>query len=470
MMEPKSLDDLVSGARVRVRKAAAPAPDGKCIVYWMQRSQRGLDNPALDLAVKIANRLGLPAVVYFAPVPWYPRANWRHYAFLNEGISDIRRDLEQRRIGFVLRRWPNHSLDKFIAEVEPAALVSDENPMREPEHWRQAVATRAKIPFYTVDSDVVVPSKLFAKEQYAAFHMRKRLYAHLDEFLVPQENTVAKHRWTAPAGIENLPDDTDITKDWEIDRSVKPVDSFRGGTQQALRLLDEFVSHKLANYAEMRNHADKDGTSRLSPYLHFGHLSPITVALAVKQAKAPAKEKESFLDELLVWREVAINLVTYNKDYDSLAGADRWARESLREHARDERSFRYSRAQFERSETHDLLWNAANNQMVNTGWMHNYMRMYWAKKLLEWSASPRQAYETAVALNDKYFLCGRDPNGYAGIAWAIAGKRDRPWYQKPVTGLIRTMSESGARKKFDVDAYIRRYAGNQEELPLRAGP
>ncbi len=431
----------------------------------MQRSQRGLDNPALDLAVEIANRLALPVVTYLAPVPWYPHANLRHYHFLNEGIADIRRSIEARGIGFVLRRWPKHSLERFLTEVKPALLVGDENPMREPQHWREVVAARCNVPFYTVDSDVVVPSKLFGKEQYAAFHMRKRLYEHLDRYLVPQSNATAIHRWAPPINLENLPD-TDITEGWDIDRSVSPVSSFRGGTGEALKLLDEFIERKLLRYAEKRNHADEDGTSRLSPYLHFGHISPITIALAVKKASVPLKQKDSFLDELLVWREVAINFVTYNKNYDSLDGADRWARESLKEHERDEREHVYSLEQFEQSETHDPLWNAANNQMVTIGWMHNYMRMYWAKKILEWSTSPKTAFEIAVTLNDKYFLCGRDPNGYAGIAWAIAGKRDRPWFKKPVIGLVRSMSAAAAKKKFDVDAYVRRYTAAQPGLPM----
>ncbi len=453
----QNLDDLAADPRVTVRKPGAPNPEGRCVVYWMQRAHRGLDNPALDVAVAIANRLGLPAVVYLAPIPWYPRANARHYAFLQQGIPDVRARVEARDIGFVLRRYPDHSLDRFLQEVDPAMLIGDENPMREPQHWRAVVTRRSPVPFWTVDADVIVPSRLFAKEQYAAFQMKKKLYAQLDTYLVDQPNLRAAHQWSDPKGLENISAVTDITAGWNIDRSVAPVDTFRGGTEEALRLLQEFIANKLPRYAERRNQAHLDGTSRLSPYLHFGHISPLTVALAVQKAHAPAAQKEAFFNELILWRELAINFVTYNQHYESLESADRWARESLSEHARDQREHRYALAKLEAAETHDELWNAAQLQMVNTGWMHNYMRMYWAKKILEWTPSARKAYEICVLLNDKYLLDGRDPNGYAGIAWAIAAKRDRPWFEKPVNGRIRTMTASGAARKFDTQAYIAEY-------------
>ena len=455
------ISDLTSNARVFTRKEGEPSAQGKCVVYWMQRSHRGVDNPALTLAVEIANRLKLPCVVYLAPIPFYPRANARHYACLQQGIPDIRRDVEARNVGFVLRRYPDHSLERFLQEVKPAVLVGDENPMREPSHWREVVASRVQVPFYTVDSDVVVPTRLFGKEYYAAHQFRKKQATYLEEFLVPDENPVAKYRWKPPSGLQQLADptpETDITAGWDIDRSVAASEHFVGGTSEAMRLLKEFSECKLLNYASDRNQAHKDGTSRLSPYLHFGHISPITVAMAVQEAYAPQAQKDSFVNELLVWREVSINYVAYNRHYDSLEGADRWAKETLREHADDARPHVYTLKQFEESRTHDALWNAANNQMVRSGWMHNYLRMYWAKKILEWSANPKKAYEIAVELNDKYFLCGRDPNGYQGIAWAIAGKRDRPWFNRPVNGLVRPMSADGAKKKFDVDAYIAQWS------------
>lgn len=424
----------------------------------MQRSQRGRDNHALDVAIREANARKLPVVVFLAPIPFYPHANLRHYAFLQQGIADVQRDVEARNCTFVLRRFPDHSLEKLIAEARPALLIGDENPMREPEHWREVVAERVKLPFWTVDADVVVPSALLAKEMYAAHHLRTKFAPLLETFIVPFENSSANVAWSGKH-LASISVDTDITAGWEIDRKVAPSTAFAGGTSEALRLLGEFVDRKLKRYSADRNHPEIDGTSRLSPYLHFGHIGPVTVALAVKNAKAPQKEKDSFLDELITWRELAINFVKYNPDYDSIENADQWARNSLAEHARDPREFAYSESQLERAETHDELWNAAHTQMVRDGWMHNYMRMYWAKKVLEWSRSPAHAYNTAVRLNDKYELCGRDPNGYAGVAWAITGKHDRAWFDRPVFGKIRYMSANAAAKKFDTRRYIQQQLG-----------
>jgi deoxyribodipyrimidine photo-lyase len=448
------IDKLAATPRVRIRRKGPPDLDGLCVVYWMQRSQRGIDNPALDVAVEAANALGKPIVAYFAPVPFYPHANLRHYRFLNEGIPDIAAALAKRNIGFVLRRFPEHNLVKFCDEVTPALVVGDENPMREPEHWRHLAAQKLRGPFWTVDSDVIVPSRLIEKEQYAAFHIRKKLEAQLDRFLVKPTNPHARVEWKMPPQLHSLPADFDVTEGWDLNRSVSPVNTFKGGTKEALRLLREFTHKKLARYSKDRNHPELDGTSCLSPYLHFGHISPLTVALAVRDADASKADKESFLNELLVWRELAINFVTYNQNYDNFESGEKWAHRTLAEHAKDPRPYLYSEHQLEDAETHDPLWNAAQRQMVNSGWMHNYMRMYWGKKILEWSRTPAEAYRIAVALNDNYELDGRDPNGYAGIAWSIVGKFDRPWFTRPIFGQIRYMSGESTGKKFDSRRYI----------------
>ena len=443
------------GERVTVRRAGEPAAEGRCVVYWMQRAQRALDNPALDLAVEAANALGLPVVVFFAPVPFYPSANLRHYRFLQQGIADTAERCGKRNIGFVLRRYPDHSLAKFCEEVAAALVVGDENPLREPGAWRDKATKKLKVPLWTVDADVIVPSKLLLKEQYAARIIRPRLKAQFGEYLKPCSNAKAKIAWEAPKGLKQLPQEFDITAEWEgLDRSVAPVDSFRGGTGEGLKLLREFVAKKLRHYPERHGWPEVDGTSRLSPYLHFGHLGPLTVALAVQEADVPAAVKEDYLDELITWRELAINFAHYNKLYDSIESAENWAHKTLGEHARDKRPVMYTRKQLEAAETYDELWNAAQLQMLYAGWMHNYMRMYWAKKILEWSKSPQEAYQTSVYLNDKYFLDGRDPNGYAGVAWSIAGKFDRPWFERPIFGTIRYMSGAAAAKKFDAEKYI----------------
>jgi deoxyribodipyrimidine photo-lyase len=449
-----SISKLMIDPRVRVRRSGWPDPEGKCVVYWMQRSHRGVDNPALDVAVEAANDLGKPVVVYLAPVPYYPHANLRHYQFMVEGIPDIAEAVARRNAGFVLRRYPDHSLLRFCEEVRPALVVGDENPMREPEHWREIAAKKLRVPFWTVDADVIVPTQLIEKEQYAAFIIRKKLEAQLDRFLMKPKNTRAKVAWKAPAKLRSLPPDFDLTTGWDLDRSVSPVNTFKGGTKEALRLLREFVEKKLPRYGERRNHPELDGTSRLSPYLHFGHISPVTMALAVHAADAPAEDKRAYINQLLVWRELAINFVTYNPDYDNFESGENWAHRTLAEHARDPRPVLYSDRQLENAETHDPLWNAAQLQMTQSGWMHNYMRMYWAKKILEWSRTPADAYRRAVIMNDKYLLDGRDPNGYAGIAWSIVGKFDRPWFNRPIFGMVRYMSGQSTGKKFDSEKYI----------------
>ncbi len=439
---------------MRVRRTGPPDLDGTCVVYWMQRSQRGVDNPALDVAVEAANELGKPVVVFFAPVPFYLNANLRAYRFLAEGIPDIAATIEKRNIGFVLRHHPDHSLLKFCDEVRPALVIGDENPMREPEHWRQIAAQKLRVPLWTVDSDVIVPSRLIEKKQYAAFHIRKKLAAQLERFLIKPANLRAKRAWKKPAKLPSLPADFDVTEGWKLVRSVAPSSHFKGGTKEAIRLLNEFVASKLKRYAKNRNHPELDGTSRLSPYLHFGHISPLTIALAAQKCTAPRAAKESFLDQLITWRELAVNFVTYNANYDNFESAENWAHRTLSEHARDPRPYLYTEKQLENAETHDPLWNAAQMQMVNTGWMHNYVRMYWGKKILEWTRTPAEAYRIAVALNDEYELDGRDPNGYAGVAWAIVGKFDRPWFERPIFGQIRYMSGESTGRKFDSRRYI----------------
>jgi len=437
-----------------VRRGGAPDPDGACVVYWMQRAQRGVDNPALDVAVDAANALHKPVVVFLAPVPFFPNANLRHYQFLAEGIPDIAAALAKRNIGFVLRSFPEHSLTRFCHEVKAGLVIGDENPLREPEGWRLTAAKKLNVPLWTVDADVIVPSKLLGKAQYAAQFIRPRLQPHLKKFLVPAGNPRARVAWKKPAGLTSLECGSDIRQGWHLDRSVSPITNRRGGTVEALRLLREFVHSKLRGYGMRRNKPEIDHTSRLSAYLHFGHISPITVALAVEKSDAPTADKEAFLNQVITWRELAVNLVRFHPEYDSFECGEAWAHRTLAKHAEDHRPVVYSENQFEHAETHDDLWNAAQTQMVSTGWMHNYMRMYWAKKILHWSRSPAEAYRIAVRLNDKYQLDGRDPNGYAGIAWAIMGKFDRPWFERPIFGQIRYMSGESTGRKFNSKKYI----------------
>jgi deoxyribodipyrimidine photo-lyase len=479
----------------------------------MQRAIRIQDNPALDIAIEAGNVLGLPVVVYFQVIPNYPNANLRHYHFLQQGLRDVEQDAAERGVGFVVRRpgavvrragagGNGATLEGFLEEVQAALVVGDENPCREPERWRRVLAKRLRVPFWTVDADVVVPSRVFDRTFVLLHHFRPHLKRELPKFLVEQKNPSPLNQWQPGKGLEAWDLKREITEGFaKLDRTVEPVDSFTGGTHAALRRLSDFVHLELRDYVEKRNHPELRGTSRLSPYLHFGNIGPITIALAVRKAAsahcssawvdgqddagaeaqtssevASARLKscpdtkptdivsaaEKYLDELIGWRELAVLFVRHEPNYDNWECAAPWARKSLMEHADDPRPHRYTLEQLERGETKDELWNAAQLEMVNTGWMHNYMRMYWGKKILEWAPNPATAFDWAVILNDRYGLDGRDPNGYAGIAWAIVGRHDRPWFDRPIFGLVRTMMEGSTRKKFDAESYIRQNRGSEE--------
>jgi deoxyribodipyrimidine photo-lyase len=468
---PDALRKLAAHPRILVRRGGAPDPKGKCVVYWMQRAQRGLDNPALDTAIEVANELNLPVLAYFSAISNFPHANLRHYAFLNQGLIDIEEDLQQRQIGFIVRRPPNNSLQTLLEEVHAAMVIGDENPCREPERWRRVLANRLRIPYWTVDADVVVPSNLFTKRMYALHIFKPKLYALLPDYLVAPKAVTAEKPWKPNRSLEAFPVREDVTQGWtKLDRSVKPVESFTGGTHAAMKRLQDFVSKELGGYEKNRNHPETDGTSRLSPYLHYGHISPLTIALAVdkahKEKKVTQSARDSYINELIGWRELAVNFVKYTENYDSFDCAEPWARKTLLEHARDKREFIYKVEELERAETHDELWNAAQKQMVHFGWMHNYMRMYWGKKILEWSPDPAKAFEATVHLNDKYFLDGRDPNGYAGVAWSIVGKFDRPWFERPIFGTIRYMSGASTGKKFNSKKYMHRMSQDFTKTPF----
>jgi deoxyribodipyrimidine photo-lyase len=449
-----ALEKLSDDPRVTVRRSGSPDASGDCVVYWMQRAQRALDNPALDVAVTVANELHKAVVVFFAPVPFYPKANERHFRFLADGIANIAEGLAERRIGFVFRAYPEHSLLKFCSEVNPCMVIGDENPLREPERWRSKVTRDLRVPFWTVDADVVVPSKLLEKEHYAARTIRPCLHQFLPQFLQRFNNPAAHVVWTALPRLWAQSWKVGFTRDWTIDRDVAPIRNWRGGSNEGMRRLKLFLATRLAGYPDNRSRPEIDGTSRLSPYLHFGHLGPHTVAQAVNMADAAEAAKKAFLEQLIVRRELAVNFVRFNPLYDSMECLEPWAGRSFAQHASDRRPILYSADQLKNAETHDPLWNAAQKQMALSGWMHNHLRMYWAKKILEWSPSLMVAYQRAVSLNDRYQLDGRDPNGYAGIAWAIVGKHDRPWFERPVFGNIRYMSLASTGRKFDSKAYI----------------
>ena len=427
---------------------------GAYVLYWMQASQRAWCNHALEYAVSRANRLGQPVVVFFGLSEDYPAANLRHYRFMLEGLRETRAALAERGMLMVVRRGSPPQGAVELAREASLAVV-DRGYLRHQRSWRDAAATRMACPLIQVESDAVVPVETASgKEEYAAATLRPKITRLLERYLVPlkEDEPVRSSLDMGIPGID-LSDLDAVLAMLDIDRSVPPVAGTAGGHSHAEARLAAFLAGGLERYAEERNDPSRQGGSGLSPYLHFGQISSLRAALAAREVGGPGAD--AFLEELIVRRELSMNFVCFNPAYDSLEALPRWARETLREHARDRREYSYSLPDLEAARTHDPFWNAAQKEMVATGRMHGYMRMYWGKKIIEWSASPHEALRAAIYLNDRYELDGRDPNGYAGVLWCF-GKHDRAWKERPVLGKLRYLSASGLRRKFAMEAYLHR--------------
>jgi len=433
--------------------------DGRYVLYWMQASQRVECNHALEYAVGEANGRNLPVVVAFGLTDRFHEANLRHYVFMLEGLEEVREGLQRRGIRFVLQHRSPELAATALAE-DAALVVTDRGYLRIQRQWRRHVAANAPCAVVQVESDVVVPAETASpKEEYTAGTLRPKLQRILKGYLIPlHERPVRKDSLALRLDVDAVKDAAALARTMPIDRSVPPSAAFRGGTSRANALLEDFIAAKLRHYADRRNDPGLDYSSHLSPYLHFGQISPLAVALRVWGEKsAPAAAREAFLEELIVRRELGVNFALYNERYDEYGSLPGWAKKTLADHAKDRRDALYDEGQWERAETHDGYWNAAQREMVLTGKMHNYMRMYWGKKILEWSRTPQEAFRTALRLNNRYELDGRDPNSYAGVAWCF-GKHDRAWPERRVFGKIRYMNEAGLRRKFDMPAYLEKVA------------
>ncbi len=443
--------------RVRVLKVGE-AKRGP-VLYWMSRDQRAVDNWALVFAQSLALERGVPLGVAFCLVENFLGATLRQYGFMLRGLDDVRGVLQKKSIPFfLLRGEPGTEIVRFVKAHGIGALVTDFDPLRIRKPWKKAVVEGVSVPFYEVDAHNVAPAfAVTPRQEYAARTFRPRVMRVLDEFLDPFPE-LADHPFPWPGKKGKIQKGVDILPTLRIDRAVGEASWIRPGTAAGLATLAEFVKSGLNAYPESRNDPVRDGQSGLSPYLHFGQVGPQRVALAVRDAHASPEAKKAFLEEAVVRRELSDNFCLHNEAYDSLEGAPAWARKTLRDHRRDRRSYRYRPEILEAAETHDSLWNAAQMEMAKRGKMHGYMRMYWAKKILEWTGSPEDALAIAVRLNDRYELDGRDPNGYVGCLWSIGGLHDRAWPARPVFGNVRYMNDRGARRKFDVDAYIRKVA------------
>ena len=432
-----------------------PPATGRYVLYWMQQAQRARFNHALEYAVRQANALGLPLVCVFGLTDEFPEANLRHYTFMMQGLAEVGETLAERGIRFVMLRQAPDSAALSLAP-DAALLVTDRGYLRVQVEWRRRVAEAAPCPVAQVETDVVVPVEVVSdKEEYAARTIRPRIHKHLLEYLQPLAETELAHdSVTIDLDFEDLRPSPATLDRLDIDRAIAPVGVFTGGEAEARRLLSEFIAGKLDDYDALRNDPSLDFVSQLSPYLHFGQVSALDIALQVIEADSSGEE--AFIEELVVRRELGMNFVRYNPGYDTYEVAvPEWARKTLAAHEADPREYVYGIERLEQADTHDEYWNAAQNEMLRTGKMHNYMRMYWGKKILEWTPTAREGFEIALYLNNKYSLDGRDPNSFAGVAWCF-GKHDRPWQQRDIFGTVRYMNANGLRRKFDMDAYLRK--------------
>lgn len=454
--------------RVHIRKEL-PHRDGR-VIYWMGRDMRRDDNWALLFAQSLAVKYRMPFAVVFVLQPSFPGATIRAYDFLLRGLQEVERSLAEKEIPFVLLTGvPEKEIPSFVRSHDVTKVVTDFNPLRFVEAYKQKVTDAIDASFFEVDAHNIIPVRHTSpKQEFGAYTLRPKIHRLLPEFLTDFPS-VRKHTIPWPEAVTPV--------DWEkarrslkCDRTVLPVEWIVPGEDAAERHLEHFLEQRFSRYDAERNDPTMNGQSGLSPYFHFGHLAPQRAALEVmqksgrdireivqKDKNGAANERgndAALLEELIVRRELSDNFTHYNPHYDAFEGFPEWAKLTINEHRKDKREFLYTLDEFDNGKTHEPLWNAAQRQMVKTGKMHGYLRMYWAKKILEWTAGPEEAMEVALSLNDRYELDGRDPNGFAGVAWSIGGVHDRAWFERPVFGKIRYMNANGCRSKFDVDAFI----------------
>jgi deoxyribodipyrimidine photo-lyase len=431
------------------------------VVYWMSRDQRARDNWALVYAAGQALERSTGLIVVFAITDKFPGASIRHYDFMLRGLMLVEKDLAAKNIAFALITGnPPESLPEYLHSIKASLVVCDFDPLKIKKSWKRELLKNIQVPLYEVDAHNVVPCKVVSdKIEFGAYTIRPKIKRLIGEFLeeFPEIPVFGKQKMH-----QGMPADWPGVKKklfQHIDSGVKIVDWIIPGENAAAKTFQLFLNDRYPVYNDKRNDPNSQAVSDMSPYLHFGQIASQRMALEMTKKFPSDQNTEAFLEELIVRKELSDNFCHYNPDYDSFEGFPRWARESLNAHRKDEREHIYTVDQFEQAITHDELWNAAQKEMVNRGKMHGYMRMYWAKKILEWSATPEDALETAIMLNDKYELDGRDPNGYTGCAWSIGGVHDRAWGERPVFGKVRYMNDKGARRKFDVGKYIQNNIG-----------
>ncbi|KAK3567812.1 hypothetical protein QTP86_026742 [Hemibagrus guttatus] len=445
------------------------------VLYWMARDQRVQDNWALVYAQQLALEEKLPLHVCFCLVPRYLDSTYRQYAFMLRGLQEVAKECTSLDIQFhLLSGEPMLTLPSFVKHWDIGGVVTDFNPLRLPLQWTEHVKKELppSVPFIQVDAHNVVPCwEASNKLEYAARTIRGKITKLLPEFLT-EFPPVVTHPHTstkmAKAGVfyiiiiiiiiimNSKVNWEEVMSSLEVDRSVGEVVWAQPGTAGGVAMLESFIDKRLRLFATERNNPNADALSQLSPWIHSGQLSAQRVLLEVQRwGKRLTESVASFKEELLVRRELSDNFCFYNNNYDNINGAYDWAKKTLQYHAKDSRPYLYTREQLEHAETYDQLWNAAQRQLVLEGKMHGFMRMYWAKKILEWTASPEEAVNISIYLNDRYSLDGCDPNGYVGCMWSICGIHDQGWSERPVFGKVRYMNYAGCKRKFDVGQFER---------------
>jgi deoxyribodipyrimidine photo-lyase len=447
--------------RARLMNGAELRKSAKYVLYWAQMNRRVEWNHALAFAVELANEHGLPVLFYEALTCSYPHANDRMHTFLLEGVPETAKRAAKMGLGYIfyLRRRKSDANDVlYRLAADAAAVVTDDYPTFVARDHNASVPAKLRVPYYMVDASCIIPMSHFDKQEYAAYTIRPKIQRMLAQYLKPLEAVRVNHRYHGDLPFHTEVTDANLTElraSCDIDHSVAPSTTFRGGRKEAEKRLRHFLKHNLRRYASLKNEPSSHATSDLSPYLHFGHISSLEIALAARDYAVEHKLiAEEFLEELIVRRELAFNFARFSKSIDSLDALPDWARATLRKHAKDKRDPVYNRDQFERAATHDSAWNAMQRELLRTGKIHGYYRMYWGKKIIEWSPTHEDALATMIYLHDKYALDGRDPNTYTNILWCF-GLHDRPWFERPIFGYIRYMALSGIERKTDVAAYLR---------------
>jgi deoxyribodipyrimidine photo-lyase len=450
---------MISPSRLRTLNGKPVDSSKPYVLYWLQQAQRVGFNQALAHAIDRANELKKPLVVGFGLMDDYPEATERHYAFMLDGLRDLKSAIEKLGATFVVK----HGVPKDVAVLlakDAACVVTDRAYLRHLVGWREHVANAVSVRVEQVETELVVPLEVAStKSEIGARTLRPKIHRAWAEHLVPVE--MPKLAVKSAPGAKGLQSDFDVSdpdavlKKISCIREVKRSPVFTGGERAAQKHLDDFIASQIDDYAKGRNEPARGQSSTLSPYLQYGHISPIDMATRVVSAKRGAQaDRDSFVEELIVRRELAHNFTSYNAKYDRFAGLPEWAQKSLRAHAMDKRQYVYTRDELATGQTHDSYWNAAQMEMVLTGFMHNYMRMYWGKKILEWTPDPEEAHATTLWLNNRFFLDGLNANSYGNVAW-IYGQHDRPWGpERPIFGLIRYMNAAGLERKFDIQDYV----------------